>query len=162
MGICSVLEIRLKTEPWQEHIIDKKLECARAVYNATLSEAMKNYNRIINTREWQDDQKKVRAFYSERKAGEKIPQEIKDILDKRRAQYQEALLTKFGIVKIAQKHAKYYNKNISSNMSSVGIGAPVWSSIDKFLYGDGKKVKYKRPGELNSLASNGKIGRAHV
>lgn len=158
MGVCSVLEMRLKIEPWQAHIIDKKMECARAVYNATLSEAMKNYNRIINTREWQDDQKKVRAFYSGRKAGEKIPPEIKDILDKRRAQYQEALLTKFGIVKIAQKHAKYYNKNISSNMASVGIGAAVWLSIDKFLYGEGKKVKYKHPGELNSLASNGKSG----
>lgn len=158
MGVCSVLEMRLKTEPWQESLIDKKMECARAVYNATLSETMKNYNRIINTREWQDDQKKVRAFYSGRKAGEKIPQEIKDIFNKRQKQYQEALLTKFGIAKIAQKHARYYNKNVSSNMASVGIGAPVWSSIDKFLYGDGKKVKYKRPGELNSLASNGKSG----
>ena len=54
MGVCSVLEMRLKTEPWQESLIDKKMECARAVYNATLSETMKNYNRIINTREWHD------------------------------------------------------------------------------------------------------------
>ena len=42
-----VLTLALKTELWQEHILEKRLNIARMIYNSCLSEILKRHRKMI-------------------------------------------------------------------------------------------------------------------
>ena len=43
-----ILRFKLKTEPWQEDIIDKRIEAGRKVYNQMVSESLKYWHELKN------------------------------------------------------------------------------------------------------------------
>lgn len=43
-----VLTLPLKTEKWQEDILDKRLNIARLIYNVSLNEILKRYKKMKN------------------------------------------------------------------------------------------------------------------
>ena len=47
-----VLTLALKTELWQEHILEKRLNIARMIYNSCLSEILKRHRKMINSSEY--------------------------------------------------------------------------------------------------------------
>ncbi|MDK4491001.1 transposase [Fusobacterium necrophorum] len=47
-----VLTLPLKTEKWQEDILDKRLNIARLLYNASLNEILKRYRKMQNDVEY--------------------------------------------------------------------------------------------------------------
>lgn len=47
---CFILQLRLKTERWQEDIIDSRLEAGRKIYNALASKSLKLSMKITPTR----------------------------------------------------------------------------------------------------------------
>lgn len=47
-----VLTLALKTELWQEHILEKRLNIARMIYNSCLSEILKRHKKMINSSEY--------------------------------------------------------------------------------------------------------------
>ena len=49
-----VLTLALKTELWQEHILEKRLNIARMIYNACLSEILKRHRKMINSSEYKE------------------------------------------------------------------------------------------------------------
>jgi hypothetical protein len=48
-----VLTLQLKTEKFQEDILDDRLEKCRKIYNSCLGEALKRYNHMIESKEYQ-------------------------------------------------------------------------------------------------------------
>ncbi|MCB5560714.1 hypothetical protein LIP37_12275, partial [Anaerosalibacter bizertensis] len=48
----SVLTLELKTEKWQEDILDKRFNIGRQIYNACLGELYKRYNTITQRKEY--------------------------------------------------------------------------------------------------------------
>ena len=66
--------------------------------------------------------------------------------------------TEFGFNKIANNEAKYYKENIPAITALHSIANPMWAAFDRYFYGDGKMVHFKKYGSMNSLASNGKSG----
>ena len=53
-----VLTLALKTELWQEHILEKRLNIARMIYNSCLSEILKRHRKMINSSEYKELEKK--------------------------------------------------------------------------------------------------------
>ena len=49
-----VLTLALKTELWQEHILEKRLNIARMIYNSCLSEILKRHRKMINSSEYKE------------------------------------------------------------------------------------------------------------
>ena len=49
-----VLTLALKTELWQEHILEKRLNIARIIYNSCLSEILKRHKKMINSSEYKE------------------------------------------------------------------------------------------------------------
>ncbi|KYD11801.1 hypothetical protein [Saccharococcus caldoxylosilyticus] len=49
-----VLTLRLQTETWQEHILEKRFEIGRRLYNACLEECLKRYKKLQHDSRYQD------------------------------------------------------------------------------------------------------------
>ena len=49
-----VLTLPLKTELWQEHILEKRLNVARTIYNSCLGEILKRHKKMINSLEYKE------------------------------------------------------------------------------------------------------------
>ena len=49
-----VLTLALKTELWHEHILEKRLNIARMIYNSCLSEILKRHRKMINSPEYKE------------------------------------------------------------------------------------------------------------
>ena len=64
-----VLTLALKTELWQEHILEKRLNIARMIYNSCLSEILKRHKKMINSFEYKEisnlDKKEQSKRYKE-------------------------------------------------------------------------------------------------
>ncbi|MEJ6455782.1 transposase [Fusobacterium nucleatum] len=64
-----VLTLALKTELWQEHILEKRLNIARMIYNSCLSEILKRHRKMINSPEYKEisnlDKKEQSKRYKE-------------------------------------------------------------------------------------------------
>ena len=64
-----VLTLALKTELWQEHILEKRLNIARMIYNSCLSEILKRHRKMINSSEYKQitnlDKKEQSKRYKE-------------------------------------------------------------------------------------------------
>ncbi|WYE69510.1 transposase [Fusobacterium animalis] len=64
-----VLTLALKTELWHEHILEKRLNIARMIYNSCLSEILKRHRKMINSSEYKEitnlDKKEQSKRYKE-------------------------------------------------------------------------------------------------
>lgn len=52
-----ILTLPLKTELWQNHILEKRLNIARMIYNACLREILKRNKKMKNSFEYKDVKK---------------------------------------------------------------------------------------------------------
>lgn len=154
--LVSIIEMQIIPEVWQEHILAKKFEDARCVYNSSLGILLNRYNEIRKTKEFRADQEKIVEYYKN-KTG-KMPDGIKAIFDKRNQLYKENQLTQFGVNTVVLEQSKYYQKNIPSNVASVTVAEALWRALNTLIYGNGKSVTFKRTGSINALASNNKSG----
>ena len=160
MAVMSVVEFPISIRKEQISVLNKKYEDARALYNATLNDALKRYRRITDTKEYRADQKILGEYYKKKQMKEKPDNEdeVKEIFAKRNDLFKAECLSKFGIVKLAMYHQKHYSKNISSCMANRSIANPVWAAMQKLMFGNGEKVKFKKFGELNSLTTDNRSG----
>ena len=58
-----VLTLGLKTELWQEHILEKRLNIARIIYNSCLSEILKRHRKMVNSFEYKEPMNMKRKLY---------------------------------------------------------------------------------------------------
>ncbi|MDE5792042.1 MAG: transposase, partial [Oscillospiraceae bacterium] len=137
-----VLQFHLKTEKWQEDILDKRFEIGRKIYNSLVNITQKRYHEMIKTKKYRN----LIASLTDNKTHNKpIWREI----DKIRQDNKFSEYSFYDDVKSIQKHFK---RNINSQVARK-IASAVWRAYDKFFHGNGKNIHYKRYGELNSLES---------
>jgi len=95
-----VLTLALKTELWQEHILEKRLNIARMIYNSCLSEILKRHRKMIISYEYKEisnlDKKEQSKRYKE--------------LDKKYS------ISKFELNKYVKPMTQKFKKNIGSQM----------------------------------------------
>lgn len=135
-----VVEFPLKTEKYQEDILNKRFEIGRQIYNSLVNVTQKRYKEMIKT-------KKYRNIISLLTGNKKSDKEIWKQINEIRKQYGISEYSFHEDVKQMQKHFK---DNIDS-FTAQKIATTLWKSYDKLFYGNGKKVYYKRYGEFNSL-----------
>lgn len=135
-----VVQFLLKTEKYQEDILDKRFETGRHIYNSLVNVTQKRYKEMIKT-------KKYRNLLSLLTGNKKLDKDIWKQIEDIRKQYGMSEYSFHADVKLMQKHFK----NTIDSSTAQKIATTLWKSYDKFFYGNGKKVYYKRYGELNSL-----------
>ena len=135
-----IVEFPLKTEKYQEDILNKRFEIGRQIYNSLIHVTQKRYKEMIKT-------KKYRSLMSSLTGNKKTDKEIWKQINDIRKQYGMSEYSFHKDVKIMQEHFK---DNMDS-FTAQKIATELWKSYDKFFYGNGKKIYYKKYGEMNSF-----------
>lgn len=154
-----ILELPLKTQKFQEDILDKRLEICRRLYNQLVDKYNNIYHEMIKTKKYrsiQDELKTLHDLKSDSDKKNKVRgKREKELYQMLNDMYKEYGFTDFGMRSMAGKQRAPYVKNIDSHTAQK-IGARLWTSWDRFLYGDGRMVHFCRYGNYNSVegASN--------
>ena len=152
MSRC-VLTLPLKTEIWQEDVINKRLELQRQVYNAMLGFELKQLEKLKQNPEYIEAMDSLREYAQNGKKGCK---EYKEAGKKRNALLREYGFSEFDFISDSLKFAKHFSANIGSKVASYSIGKPMWQAFDKMLFGTGDKVHFKYKDSIDSVVSDGK------
>ena len=135
-----IVTFPLKTEKYQEDILNKRFEIGRQIYNSLVNVTQKRYKEMIKTKKYRN---LMSSLTGNKKTDKEIWKQINDI----RKQYDMSEYSFHEDIKMMQKHFK---DNIDS-FTAQKIATALWRSYDKLFFENGKKVYFKRYGELNSL-----------
>lgn len=156
-----VLTRPLKTEPWQEDRLNKKMESARKIYNVMVAKYRKTYQKMINCMEWKESTEIIKEELNKVEDGTKKAKKspaLKAAYDIRNRLTKEYGLTEYAIASSSICHAAHYKAAIPSTMAQMTVGARIWTAVNRLLYGNGSQIHFKRYGTLNSLRTDGKSG----
>lgn len=150
------VEFPLKTELFQEHILAKRFEIGRKIFNALLGLAknrMIEYQKTTAYKEliakYKELSEKNPKNDTEKKEIQKALKEINKQLKELRKPYR---LEKSDIEKDVKQMQKRFSQNIDSHTAQK-IALFVYRSISSVLYKNGKKVHFKKYGQMTSLES---------
>lgn len=135
-----VVQFHLKTEQFQEDILNKRFEIGRQIYNSLVNITQKRYKEMIKT-------KKYRNLMSSLTGDKKNDKKVWKQIDNIRKEYD---MSEYSFMKDVKHMQKHFKENIDS-FTAQKIASVLWKAYDKLFYGNGKKIYYKRYGELNSL-----------
>lgn len=134
------VQFRLKTEKYQEDILNKRFEIGRRMYNSMVNITQKRYKEMIRT-------KRYRNLISSLTGNKKQDKDIWKQIDEVRKQYR---LSEYAFHEDIKEMQHHFKDNMDS-FTAQKIATTLWKSYDKLFYGNGNKVYYKRYGALNSL-----------
>ena len=135
-----IVEFPLRTEKYQEDILNKLFEIGRMIYNSLVNVTQKRYKEMIKARKYR---KLMSSLTGNKKSDKEIWKQINNI----RKQYG---MSEYSFHEDVKKIQKHFKENIDS-FTAQKIATTLWKSYDKLFFGNGKRVYFKRYGELNSL-----------
>ncbi|MBB5324864.1 hypothetical protein HNQ34_001962 [Anoxybacillus tepidamans] len=132
-----VLTLKLKTERWQEHVLEKRFEIARKLYNACLRECLKRYKKLQHDREYK--------------------QVIQQPTSKEKNKILNELYRFYGVTEYALhdfiKPMRYpFKKHIDSHTAQK-IATRAWLAFEKLAFGNANQVYFKKQNEMDSVES---------
>ena len=135
-----IVQFPLKTEKYQEEILDRRFEIGRRMYNALVNVTQKRYKEMIKTKQYRN---LLSLLLNDKKKDKNIWKQINEI----RKQYGMSEYSFHEDVKQMQKHFK---DNIDA-FTAQKIASTLWKAYDKLFFGNGDKIHFKRYNTLNSL-----------
>lgn len=129
------LTLVLKTEKWQEDILDKRFNIGRQMYNAVLGELCKRYNTMTEREEY----KKVVNMLKGKERNKKFQE-----LNKKYG------LTEYSLHTYIKPMQHHFKDNIDS-FTAQKIATRAYRAFEKYMFHQAKKVYFKKYNELNSL-----------
>lgn len=135
-----VVQFPLKTEKYQEDMLDKRFEIGRKIYNSLVNVTQKRYKEMTKT-------KKYRNLISSLSNDKKKDKDIWKQINEMRKQYG---MSEYSFHEDVKKMQKHFKDNIDS-FTAQKIATALWKSYDKLFFGNGDKIHYKKYDSLNSL-----------
>ena len=130
-----VLTLSLTVETWQAHMLEKRLNIGRMMYNACLGEAWRRYKNMVRDPKYQEA---IRM-----KKGTLRTERLKHV----REQYG---VGKYALNMYVQAMGQKFKQNIGSQMAQ-NIAERAFSAMEDVMYGKGKKVHFCPWGAFYSL-----------
>ena len=134
------VQFPLKTEKYQEDILDKRFGIGSQIYNSLVNITQKRYREMIKT-------KKYRNLISQLSGDKNKDKPIWEQINELRKQFG---MSEYSFYKDVKKLQHHFSKNIDA-LTARGIALNVWGAYEKFLFGNGKHIHYKKYDSLNSL-----------
>ena len=144
-----IVQFPLKTEKYQEDILDKRFEICRQIYNSLVNITQKRYREMIKTKVYRNLMSQIS---DDKTKNRDIWKQINEI----RNQYG---MSEFSFYKNVQELQHHFSKNIDS-LTAQKIASSLWRAYEKLFYGNGEKIHYKKCDALNSL--EGKTNRTSI
>jgi hypothetical protein len=147
-----VLNLKLKTELFQEHMLDKRFEIGRQIYNAVLGNTLKRYNEMTKTKRWKNNQIILSDLYKKYKDNEQeLKKQCKPYYKIKSEMLSEFGLNEYSLHEDVTEMQHTFKSNIDS-FTAQKIASRVWTAIDDNLFGKGEQVHFKNKTKgLNSL-----------
>lgn len=143
-----IVQFPLKTEKYQEDILDRRFEIGRQIYNSLVNITQKRYKEMIKTKKYRNI---ISQLSGDQKKDKPILEQINDI----RKQFR---MSEYSFHSDVKRLQHYFSDNIDSRISQ-RIASGLWKSYEKLFYGNGKKIYYKKYGCVNTLeGSTNKTG----
>lgn len=140
-----VVKLPLKPEVWQQHILDKRFEYCREIYNSLVYKVKRILFYYQNSKEWKEIENTT-----DFKKKSKLTQEF---IKKYNLPFSEYGLGSY----ISKFLPRYKQKGINSTILE-NISSNLWRGLEKYLYGKGKKIAYKEKDTFNSYKTRLKSG----
>jgi len=153
MSTRCVLTLPLKTEIWQEDIINKRLEIGRRIYNNMLAYELKKYRELQESEEYKSV---TETLFELAKNENKGCPEYKTAGKKRNELLREHGFSEFGFIADVAMFSSKYSEHIGATAASISIAKPMWTAFETMLYSKGDMVHFKKKGSMNSIATDGK------
>ena len=149
---CCVLTLELYPEKWQIDIIEKRFRIAELLYNSFVEKQLKKYKNLAQTKIFRDIESEMTNIYKDKDKDKE--KRYKELSKMRSNMLVEAGLSergkKIGFSANMTKHYKHFNMHIGSETAQC-LSEDAWRAFDKMLYGNGKKVHFKKKGSLSSI-----------
>ncbi|WNF38300.1 transposase [Bacillaceae bacterium IKA-2] len=130
-----VLTFRLMTEIHQEHTLSKRFEIARTIYNACLGELYKRYAALKQSKRYRNVCKMSKG---------KIRNRMFSELNK------DFGLVEYSLHVFVKPMQHKFKQNIDA-FTSQKIATRAFKAFEKLMYKQGKKVRFKKYGEMGSV-----------
>lgn len=162
MKKCSTdtccLTLPLKLEKWQEDRLAKRLELARQIYNTLVHAELKKLEQLKRSAPYREIQDRILKLDWSNQSDKA---ELRQLYKARDALLKTSGFTKYGFETDIKYYYKHFKDNIGSHVAAHGIAPQVWAAFEKVLFQkDGKKVHYKRYGEIASVQGSNRIGKS--
>ena len=141
-----IVQFPLRTEKFQEDILDRRFEIGRKIYNSLVNVTQKRYKEMIKTKQYRV---LLSSLSNDKKKDKDIWKQINEI----RKQYGMSEYSFHEDVKRMQKHFK---ENIDA-FTAQKIASTLWKAYDKLFFSNGEVIHYKKYGSLNSLEGKSNI-----
>lgn len=152
-----IVQFPLVVEKWQTDILNKRFEIGRKIYNSLVSKTLKRYKEMIKTNEYKNLINSLeRDNNGNLKPNSKINKDIFKQLNELRKKYK---ISEYNFHTDVKPFQKYYKKHIDS-FTAQKIGTNLWKSYEKFLFGNGKHIHFKKYDTFNSL--EGKTNKSGI
>lgn len=135
-----IVQFPLKTEKYQEDILDKRFEIGRQIYNSLVNITQKRYREMVKT-------KKYRSLISQLSGDKRRDKPIWEQINDIRKQFGMSEYSFYCDIKQLQHH---FSDNIDS-LTARSIASNLWRAYEKLFFGNGNKIHYKKYSTLNSL-----------
>ena len=132
-----IVQFPLKTEKYQENILDKRFEIGRRIYNSLVNVTQKRYKEMIKTKKYRN---LMSQLSGDKKKDKLIWKEISEI----RKEYGMSEYSFYADVKNMQHH---FSDNIDA-FTAQKIAFRLWKAYDKFFYENGEQIHYKKYGNF--------------
>ena len=135
-----IVQFPLKTEMYQEDILDKRFEIGRQIYNSLVSITQKRYKEMTKT-------KKYRGLISQLSGDKNKDKDIWKQINDIKKQFGMSEYSFHNDVKRLQRH---FSDNIDARTAQK-VASNLWKAYEKLFFGNVNKIHYKKYSTLNSL-----------
>ena len=142
--ICCVLTLPLLAEPWQEDIIETRFRIMEQLKNALIAKELRKLENLRRTREWKQVMRSIRDTEDEK--------DRKRFFRKRTELLRGAGFSEFDFIDDITPMQKHFVDHIAAQIAHRSA-SDVWRAFEKYLYGNGRTVRFHRRGTLDSIAN---------
>ena len=143
-----IIQFSLRTELYQEDILNKRFEIGRKIYNSLVTVTQKRYKEMIKTKLYRSIKAELKEIYQSK---DKINLKRKTELCKQlNEMYKQYKLNEYSFHSDVKNMQKHFKNNIDS-FTAQKIATNLWKAYDKLLFGKGEYIHYKKYDTFNSL-----------
>lgn len=136
-----IIQFLLKTEKYQDDILDKRFEIGRQIYNSLVNITQKRYKEMIKTKNYRN---LISQLSDDKTKNKDIWKQINEI----RKQFG---VSEYSFYKDVQKIQHHFSDNIDSRAAR-SIASRLWKAYEKLFFDDGEMIHYKKYDSLNSMS----------
>lgn len=138
-----VLTLPLLTEPYQEHFLEKRFKIMEHLANSLIAMEQRKLRALERRKDYRDLIEEIKAATGE---------ERKPLYRKRNIMLRDAGFSEFAFKNDMTPMQKHFVEHIAAQVAHK-TASDIWRAFDRFFFGDGKTIHFKRRGSLNSIAN---------